>query len=939
MKKIIPFLITIFTTSQIIAQTAGFTFQTASGLFCNPATVNFTQTCTGNPVAFAWNFGNGQFSNLANPTIIFTAGTYNVRLTAVYATEAKTVQQTITINPAVSATLTADNNYICKTGVINFTASANSSITSYEWNFGDGGTATTSTPTTPHNYTGFGNYTASVKAIAATGCFATATYAVTVQRPVITANVSPTSGCIPAAVSFSASANMPAGDIVTSYAWNFGDGSPVNNTATGANIHPYTVVGSYTPTVSITTIGGCTNTYNYPAIAYGTAPTGLVANSDKLIYCGSETSQFTATANDANSYTWNFGDGTVTTTSSNNISHQYTALGVKNITVTPYFNGCAGTAANLQVTVVGVIAGFSYANNCVNKNSFSFTNNTSGNQSVIVWDFGDGSPTVSTTNPIHTFPSNGSFVTTLTVTDNITGCTDTYRSTVYTASPSLTNPDISICKNSTTQFTINNNYTNANATYTWNVVGQQVGPNTANPLSVKASVLGNFTGNFVIINNGPQYCPDTVYLGNQIIVKGPDLSFTMLASLCLDDSLTMTNTSTPFIATDVINLWYWNYSIVPTNDSIFQPPTLHFPAAGVYNIKLAAIDINGCKDSLIKPVTVNPLPFLRIIPRTDTLCEGSAQQLIAFHTDNILWSPPANLSCTACDTTLANPTVSTKYFATAQNSFGCSVVDSTFITVVNSFTASAVATPLIICLNDSANINVLPADKVIIWTPAAELSNSKIYNPLAFPKANTTYTATLTDSTGCFTSTTDITVNLKTLPAVNAGPDRILSYYSAFTISPAYSTNTISYNWTPAGNLNCTNCPVVSGIADNKQIYIIAATSDSGCIAKDSITIFVNCQDANIHMPTAFTPDGNNLNDTYYPLTRGIKIIKKFMIFDRRGTVVFQASNFLPNNKLLGWDGRYKGANQPMGSYLYILEAICDTNKEIGLNGMVTLLR
>jgi PKD repeat protein len=146
---------------------------------------------------------------------------------------------------------------------------------------------------------------------------------------------------------------------------------------------------------------------------------------------------FFANANTANSYKWDFGDGTITTTTSNNITHRYLTLGVKNITVIPFFNGCAGAPANLQVTIVGIIAGFTYANNCTNKNTFSFTNNTQGNQSIVVWDFGDGSPTVSTINPVHPFPPNGTFVTTLTVTDNITGCSDTYNAIIFTAAPTL----------------------------------------------------------------------------------------------------------------------------------------------------------------------------------------------------------------------------------------------------------------------------------------------------------------------------------------------------------------------------------------------------------------------------------------------------------------------------------------------------------------------
>ncbi len=939
MKKIIYTIIVILNSYGALAQTAGFTYQSSNGLLCNPATIQFTQTSSGSPLAFFWNFGNGQTSNLANPSIVFTAGTYIVSLTAVYKSEAKTTQETITINPTVTATLNADKNYLCTAGTINFTATVSSGVSSFEWAFGDGSTTTTGSPNASHTYSTFGNYPASVKAIASTGCFANATYNITVQRPPISANVTPTNGCVPATANFSASANLPVGDNITSFAWDFGDGSPIVNTTTGSATHPYNLVGSYSPVVSITTGGGCSNSYSYQAIAYGTPPVGIVASSDKLIYCGSETPAFFANANSANSYLWDFGDGSTVTTSNNNIGHTYSILGVKNITVTPLFNGCAGTAASLQVTITGVITSFDYANSCSNKNTFNFTNNTQGNQSIIVWDFGDGSPPVSTVNPTHTFPTDGSFITTLTVTDNVTGCANISGATIFTQTPALVNTDLSICKYSNTQFTINNNYTNPIATYTWNVFNQPVVVNTSDLFSVSAPVLGNFNTNYVIINNGSAYCPDTINLDHGIVVRGPNLSYTMAFSQCLSDSQQILNTSAPFIASDAINLWYWNYNTSTANDTIFQPVPLYFSAPGVYNIKLVAIDINGCKDSLIKPLMVNPIPFLRIIPRDDTLCIGNAQQLIAFSNETVLWSPPQNLSCIACDTTLATPASSTLYHATAQNSFGCSVADSCFIRVVNDFNATAEVSPLFICSQDSVHINALPRDKVITWAPATNLLGNNKYNPIVFPKINTIYIATLVDSTGCFTKTAEVTVNIKTLPTVHAGPDKFYNYNSAFTIAPEYSANVATYNWEPARDLNCTNCPVVNGIATDKQTFYITVNSDSGCIAKDSINILVDCKGGNIYLPTAFTPDGNNLNDTYYPLSRGIKIIKKFIIFNRAGKIVFQASNFLPNNKTLGWDGTYNGSKQPVGGYVYVLEATCYANREVGMKGVFTLIR
>jgi gliding motility-associated-like protein len=939
MKKLLFLLTTVLLSTYCFAQTSSFTFQSANGLFCSPTTINFTQTCTGSPIAFSWNFGNGQVSNAPNPSINFTTGSFIVRLTAVFATEAITSQQTIVINPAVTATLTANKNYICTPGAITFTASSPSSITSYEWTFGDGGTATTSTPTTPHNYTTFGSFPASVKAIAATGCFATAPYPINVQRPPITASVAPTGGCIPTVANFLASANLPVGDNVTNYGWDFGDGSPISNTPIGSNTHPYTVVGSYLPTVSITTAGGCTNTYSYPAVAYGIPPTNLVANTDKLVYCGNETPQFFATATNANAYRWDFGDGTIVTITGNNTTHKYLTLGTKNITVTPLFNGCAGVPLPLQINIVGVITTFTYGNTCANKNTFTFNNTTQGNRSTIIWDFGDLSPISNAPNPTHTYPPNGNFTTTLTVTDNVTGCSDTYSAIIYTATPTLTNPDLSICKYSTTTFTINSNYTNPSLNYAWNVLGQIITPSSANPFAIQASTLGIFNTNFVAISNGTQYCIDTVYLNHGIIVKGPNISFNMPASICLSDTLKMLNTSTPFLIPDIFATNYWNYGIVSANDTTFQPTPIKYLAAGNYNVKFVAIDINGCKDSLTKLLTVNPLPFLRIIPRSDTLCEGSSAQLIAFHTGNILWSPPANLSCTACDTTYANPTAAKKYFATASNTFGCTVVDSTAITVIKNFTASPFATPIFICLNDSTPINVLPPNKVITWSPTTNITSTSTYNPIVFPKISTTYIATLTDSVGCFTKTVPIQVNLKTLPTVDAGPDKFYPFNSPFMISPIYSPNVILYEWTPLGTLDCTTCRTVNGTALDKQTYFIKATSDSNCVATDSVIIYVDCKDANIHMPTAFTPNDDNINDTYYPLTRGIKNIKKFVIFNREGKIVFSKANFLPNIKTLGWDGKVNGTKQKMDGYVYILEATCDTGRDVGLNGMVTLIR
>ena len=588
--------------------------------------------------------------------------------------------------------------------------------------------------------------------------------------------------------------------------------------------------------------------------------------------------------------------------------------------------------------MVGVIAGFNYSNTCSNKKTFSFTNTSQGNVSTSLWNFGDGSPTASTLNAIHAYPASGAFVTTLTVTDNVSGCTDVFTATIYTASATLTNPDISICRNSSTTFTIQNNYS-SNAAFIWNVVGLPPTINGINPYTTTASVFGNFSNNEVVIYNGPQYCYDTIKLNSSILVRGPNLSFTASAKICAKTDYTIVNTSSGFIPSDSINFNFWNYGMTTTNDTIFQPPIIKYTTPGIYNIKFLAKDNKGCIDSLIKQVDVKPIPFLRIIPRNDTLCQGKSATIIAYHSDTLSWSPAATLSCANCDTTIASPSATTLYFATVNNSFNCPSIDSTLITVFSPFTATPLLNPVYVCLKDSVAIGAMPGGKKITWSPSTNISNIKIYTPIVSPQSTRTYTAILTDSVGCFSDTTSVNVIVKSLPLVNAGADQILPYNSMFTISPVYSNNVVSYLWMPATLLNCATCPITTGTAITSQQYSIKITNDSGCVTKDDITIFVECKYSNLLMPSAFTPNRDGLNDYYYPLTRGIKIIKRFSIYNRFGQLVYEAKNFIPNERSFGWDGKYKGVDQIADAYVYLIESICDVGESILKKDSFLLLR
>lgn len=923
-----------------LGQTTDFTFTGNNGA-CLPADIQFTQISSGTPRGYLWDFGNGAKSNQANPVITYTAaGSYTVKLITVYENNTAQRTRTVVIHPSISASFTSDVNHICQPGIVNFTASSSSNLANYIWDFGDGTPLITGTANNiSHNYTGYGEFTTTLKAVSTTGCVVASTRTIKILKPEISgAIMSETTGCVPMTTTFRSQVTLPPNSAVSNYLWQFGDASSVTNNIPQVT-HNYTQVGAYAARVTVTTVEGCTNSFNYDSLFFGRPPTNEIAYPVDTVYCGSETPQFVCTATDANRYDWDFGSGSITSVTDTLAEHRYSNLGPKSVTVTPVFNGCPGTPINMEIDIIGVIARFKYNNTCEDKKTFKFKNTSQGNMSTINWSLGNQSYSANPDTVSHTYPQSGTFGVKLLITDNITGCVDSFKTRIYTANPRMKNDANSICINSDTQFSVLNNYNNPSLSYTWNLLGDEIGPTAEAVPIVHADSLGHFN-NSVILDNGPQYCPDSIQLDHMITVRGPQLDFTMPQSICLNTPLSVINQSHPFQPQDTVNLWYWNFGRVVTNDSIYQPQPYSYTNPKIYNVKLVATDVTGCTDSLVKKIYVRPMPFLWIIPKLDTLCEGQSTTVIGYTSDDILWTTGNANQCTTCDTTTLSPVLTTTYYATATNSFSCSSTDSTVVRVFNPFNARPLVPDTAFCGGKSTQLDVEPKGKVITWSPPAGLSNINIYNPVASPKQSTTYIATLTDSAGCYSSTANIQIRVKSIPDIDAGPDKIYPYGTQFTFSPTYSSNVNSWFWSPADSLNCATCPNPVSSATSTKTYTLKVISDSGCVAQDRITVFVECNGASLLCPKAFTPNNDGTNDLFRPITRGVKYINKFAVYNREGQLVYELRGYTPGEKSNpGWDGKYLGQPQPPAAYVYYVEAICDLGQTITSKGNVVLIR
>lgn len=913
--------------------------------------MTFTQNCSGSPTGFIWRFGNGQVGSAPTESIAYALpGTYTVTLTAFYASVAVSETKTIVINPTPTISIIPDRNYICQPGNITFTAPGSGFISSYEWDFGDGSPLqVTGVNSVTHFFNSYNSFNVIVRGVTVAGCSATASTSVQITKfPIINASVIPNQGCIPVTSTLTASATLPTGDVLANFVWDFGDGSPTSSTPVNNTAHTYNIVTPITTaSVTMTSAQGCTNQYTFPTFAFGTPPFNTVAvtNDGRSTYCASETIQFNGTAVNANSYSWDFGDGNTVVTNNTTINHKYQVLGNRTVVMTPYFNGCAGTSASINILIEGVIADYTFTNQCSAKNVFTYTNQSVGNISSFRWTFSDvpAVPDFLNYNVAHTFPNSGSFTTQLYVYDAITGCSDSLITNQFTATPAFISSTQRVCKDSLILFTVTNPYPLAsNYQYEFHVNGSVINAGITPTIAFAPTVHGIFNDYVVINGPGVNTCSDTLYLAANTIVRGPVLNFSAPLSACLlNNSFPLTNNTVPFFPADGIVKWEWSFGD-NTRDSIQFPPPHTYTAPSNYKIILKATDVNGCaqKDSIT--VTVNPTPNIQLFPKADTICAGQSINLFAFTLDTLLWRTNYNLSCITanCDTVLVNPLITTNYIAQATNQYGCVKTDTSFIRVFTPFTLQVLPADTTVCpqaiVPYRTNIN-----GVTRWSPSTYLSSTTIGNPVSRPDTAITYTIIVTDSVGCFADTATAVIRTFPIPTVNAGVDQIVPYNSSFTLNPVYGTGISSYLWTPSINsLSCTSCPVTTGIAAVTTTYNIQVTNTNGCKANDNVSVFVACSNANLNLPSAFTPNNDGKNDRFYPLTRGYQTIDKFVIYNRWGNKVFERYNFAPNTPSLGWNGetRDKQTSDP-AVYVWIIEATCDVGQKVEAKGTVMVIR
>lgn len=905
---------------------------------CSPLTVVFNNTSAGQVNSYTWDFGDGtiQTVNSKNPVShLFVTGvkdTFYVKLIAQNDCGSDTsifplvvTPNTIRLDVAISG---IEQNGCAPHTVRFFNNSSGASI--FRWDFGDGNIRTTNRniDTISHTFNTPGNYT--VQVFASNNCSDTSTTEL-VQifgKPTPNFTSINLNSCIGDSISF---INQSGGD-PNSYMWKFGDG----NTSNLSNpIHRFLKTGSYQVTLiaSKNNLPGtvCTDSITRTIVIRDSLPIDFFL-SETTANCAPFNVTVRTDFQEYSSIEWDFGDGTKR--SGPNASHTYLTTGTYTIRLTIQSKtGCTFTSTkevrlNTPEGSMQFKTGFHCINNPIRFEAIPVNTDT------IFWNFGDGTELITTNRVVfYQYKNPGTYTPSVRFKSK-NGCEFIVPTIGEVKIDELVSGFRTVqeefCDYTEVQFTDTSNAFFGINNIRWNF-GNGLNQSGTN-VNTRYDLTNSYLIQQVVTSNAG--CVDTIIRSLPIFVKQNPLAQISLAGVVCNNAPQLFTSIVQSI--DKVTFHKWQFSTGATGDEANIAIT--FPQTGNYSVTLITGTEFSCFDTARLNFTVNLTPTIIATPPSVVLCKGNTVNLNATGGNTYTWFPNEGLSCSNCATPIASPQTSISYVVKGESLNGCFAFDTVNIKVVQPIKMEFGLGDTI-CVGQSTNLFARGAFSYT-WSPALGLNRIDIPNPIASPTVTTRYQVIGRDENNCFADTATMLVAVGQYPVVFLGPDTTLATGDLYPLKNVITNGPIrTWEWTPPLNLNCTNCPEPIATIKNSITYRLKATNIFGCAGSDTINIKAICENTQVFIPNAFTPDNNGKNDIFMVRGKGILQVKSMRIFNRWGQLVFEKSNFPPNDPLYGWNGRINNIEGGSNVFAYIVEVICENGTPFFYKGNVTLIK
>ena len=150
----------------------------------------------------------------------------------------------------------------------------------------------------------------------------------------------------------------------------------------------------------------------------------------------------------------------------------------------------------------------------------------------------------------------------------------------------------------------------------------------------------------------------------------------------------------------------------------------------------------------------------------------------------------------------------------------------------------------------------------------------------------------------------------------------------------------LQLEWSSASSLSCTDC-ISTQLQPFEDTKVELTVFDAqNCEAQEEVFIQV-LAGKDVYIPSGFSPNGDGRNDifTIFSAKLPIEKVEVFRVYDRWGTLLFEATAFQPNQDNYGWDGTYRGQIMDNGVYIYYTKIRFIDGTEAFYEGDVTLVK
>ncbi len=260
----------------------------------------------------------------------------------------------------------------------------------------------------------------------------------------------------------------------------------------------------------------------------------------------------------------------------------------------------------------------------------------------------------------------------------------------------------------------------------------------------------------------------------------------------------------------------------------------------------------------------------------------------------------------------------------ATDSIGCADTALADVPINAGVIADFLYTPQNLCTGDTIEFTNVSAGNAIgvNWNFGNGVTDTSSGGLNIAYQNSGAYTVTLiVEDAVCLPDTVTKDIVVSDYPVVNLGPD------TSICVDEAFSLNAGNPGFAHYWSTGETTQTIV--VKQAPQI-IIALVDNNGCIGKDTVFVEAACP---FFIPTAFTPNGDGINDEYKIITDGTANFR-LSIYNRWGEMIFTSTDGAQ-----GWDGTFEGKPEEMGTYIYQLQIIFSNGVSRFRNGNITLIR